>query len=78
MQVPNVLEGISDVLKAYGTLPKLSMEFLPIQLAAVGIFVTLIFLAYMLRQSRTGMFLIIGIVGILAAILVYGLLEHLN
>lgn len=77
-QVPGILEGVSDVLKSYGNLSQLSVEFLPIQIAAVGVFVTLVLLAYVYRQNKIGMYMLIGIVGILAAILITTLLTHLK
>jgi hypothetical protein len=76
--VPDILEGVSDVLKAYGDLPQTSMQYLPLQIATAGTFMTLIFLAYMLRKNKTGLFIVTGIIGILSAVIIYILLERLT
>lgn len=75
-EITAAADGVSEILDEYGKLPEKWMEYLPIQIATVGVFVTLILMVILFRNNTIGMYMLIGIVGALAAVLVTVMATH--
>ncbi len=71
-------DGLTEVLTAYGGIPIQALQLLPLEIATAGVFLTLFFLAYIMRRNKVGLYMIVGIVGVLGAILVTVLLNKVD
>ncbi len=73
-------DGLTEVLTAYGGIPIQALQLLPLVIATAFVFVILFLLAYNMNMkgNNVGIYMIVGIVGVLGTILVTVLLDKVD
>ena len=71
-------DGLTEVLTAYGGIPIQALQLLPLVIATAFVFAILFLLAYFMKGNNVGIYMIVGIVGVLGTILVTVLLDKVD